>query len=312
MKLSPNDATAIFAYGYNEAQRLDDDGIHVNDDDIHHHEESLPLHRVLHALLDTKSHSPDHSYEICVILAGMIKCGCDPHLPNVRMETALQLSAKVDGVVFSYMIRREIVSELKSTTHSAIIGEIADQVKLGFFGEEVEVSPRRGKSDKEIVNDEGKAEQDSAATTEGSGDFVSRAEFDKLKTDIKASRRKFGKILMMFSRLIELNDTSNSTSTNKLPPTEKQSSSEPNTVEITSISNKSNEEDHEDSGKAESKLEEKPSLKTDSNKRPSSAKRYTDNHEDYREFGNSEGEFQFSTESSSDGLSDDLMMSDSD
>ena len=189
MKLSQNDATAIFAYGYNEAQRLDDDGIHVNDDDIHHHEESLPLHRVLHALLDTKSHSPDHSYEICVILAGMIKCGCDPHLPNVRMETALQLSAKVDGVVFSYMIRREIVSELKSTTHSAIIGEIADQVKQGFFGEEVEVSPRRGKSDKEIVNDEGKAEQDSAATTEGSGDFVSRAEFDKLKTDIKASRR---------------------------------------------------------------------------------------------------------------------------
>ena len=79
-------------------------------------------------------------------------------------------------------------------------------------------------------------------------------------------------------------------------------------MEITSISNKSNEEDHEDSGKAESKLEEKPSLKTDSNKRPSSAKRYTDNHEDYREFG----EFQFSTESSSDGLSDDLMMSDSD
>ena len=118
---------------------------------------------------------------------------------------------------------------------------------------------------------------------------------------------------MMFSRLIELNDTSNSTSTNKLPPTEKQSSSEPNTVEITSISNKSNEEDHEDSGKAESKLEEKPSLKTDSNKRPSSAKRYTDNHEDYREFGNSEGEFQFSTESSSDdGFSDDLMLTDSD
>ena len=52
----------------------------------------------------------------------------------------------------------------------------------------------------------------------------------------------------------------------------------------------------------------------DSNKAQSIAKRYTDNHEDYREFGNDEGEFQFSTESSSDdGFSDDhLMLTDSD
>ena len=254
---SQNDASAIFAYGYNEAQRPDDDGIHVNDDDIHHHEESLPLHRVLHALLDTISHSPDHSYEICVILAGMIKCGCDPHLPNVRMETALQLSAKVDGVVFSYMIRREIVSELKSTTHSAIIGEIADQVKQGFFGEEVEVSPRRGKSDKEIVNDEGKAEQDSAATTEGSGDFVSRVEFDNLKRH-KSEQNKVWQSINDVFRLIELNDTSNSSSTSVVPPAEKHRSSEPNIVESISNSHGYDEQDHGGSGQYSQKQRKNP------------------------------------------------------
>ena len=81
----------------------------------------------------------------------MIKCGCDPHLPNTRMETALQLAAKIDGVVFSYMIRREIVEEMNTLKHKGVVSEIAKQVEKHVFSNDAidreltQPSPRKKK-----------------------------------------------------------------------------------------------------------------------------------------------------------------------
>ena len=78
---------------------------------------------------------------------------------NVTKLHPKDKNQKEEVSLVSSLSPREIVSELKSTTHSAIIGDIADQVKQEFFGEEVEVSPRSRKSDKDIPNDEGKVEK---------------------------------------------------------------------------------------------------------------------------------------------------------
>ena len=351
MKLSNHDATNIFAYGYNEAQRVEDDGIHVDDDDIHHHEESLPLHRVLHALLDVKEHMPENSYEICVVLAGMIQCGCDPHLPNTRMETALQLASKIDGVVFSYMIRREIVDEMKMIKHNDVVSEIGKQVKSGFFGDEEVIdeslriqkkSQRRRKKIKNNkterkVNNNGGGGGGSDLDDLEEGEFVSRAEFNALKRQMKKSRKKFSKILMMFSKMMDLNDSStNQTNSNnsvnsntnqqvypkkkgrggivanKLEMKNKTITKNKKKVPVNNNESKEISKQDNNKGKEENNISMIAKDDTVSNKNIIK-KTHSSNHEDYRELKQNDGEeFDYGTDSSTDdlaGLSDELSLS---